>query len=287
RSSSSSFTSSATTATSSFSTGSIKPKVPLFIIIPIVTFVVIMIIFVVRWIQIRKYRRALLDITVITEPGEHGYIGNNNKFEWVQDTSRRPSVQYSSTEGGGFAYYAESGTSSATPRIHSPPISSYPPSNYNPFVAPVVPIQAQREDQVSSSMVMPSPIPPVQPLDDAPPPQYQDHATSSSSTAARYNPSSQSYPPKAEYHPTTASSPYTTTEKTQDAISWFASRHRDLITVEIEDRLRRANYRPSDDPREISAEHWKSSYGIDHFELKRLQEAYDRDAIAATKAKSG
>lgn len=61
-----------------------------------------------------------------------------------------------------------------------------------------------------------------------------------------------------------------------DEIGIFATMHRDDIPHELEEKLRRARYKPTDDPSEIPAEVWFSQYGIGHFEVKRLQELHSR-----------
>lgn len=65
-------------------------------------------------------------------------------------------------------------------------------------------------------------------------------------------------------------------EDQDDEIGKFAARHRDVIPSELEGKLRRARYVPTDDPKEIPAAAWASEYGVGFFELKRLQELYDK-----------
>lgn len=58
-------------------------------------------------------------------------------------------------------------------------------------------------------------------------------------------------------------------------IGRFAAMHRGIISYELEEKLRRAGYKPTDDPREMPTEVWLGQYGVGHFELKRLREIYD------------
>lgn len=61
-----------------------------------------------------------------------------------------------------------------------------------------------------------------------------------------------------------------------DPLSQFCVANRDLIAPALEERLRAARYLPKDNPDEISADYWRSAYGVDFFDLKRLKEAYER-----------
>jgi hypothetical protein len=61
----------------------------------------------------------------------------------------------------------------------------------------------------------------------------------------------------------------------QDDLRRFADRHRSHISPELEDKLRVAHYRPSDDPSSVPESLW-AQYNIGVFELRRLQEVYDR-----------
>ncbi|KIM23404.1 hypothetical protein M408DRAFT_264067 [Serendipita vermifera MAFF 305830] len=61
-----------------------------------------------------------------------------------------------------------------------------------------------------------------------------------------------------------------------DPLSQFCAANRDLITTTLEGKLRAARYLPRDDPDEIPADYWRSAYGVDFFDLKRLKEAHDR-----------
>ncbi|KIM21493.1 hypothetical protein M408DRAFT_103437 [Serendipita vermifera MAFF 305830] len=56
----------------------------------------------------------------------------------------------------------------------------------------------------------------------------------------------------------------------------FCVANRDLISSALESKLRSAHWLPTDDPSEIPAEHWSTAYGVEFFELKRIQEAYAR-----------
>jgi hypothetical protein len=44
----------------------------------------------------------------------------------------------------------------------------------------------------------------------------------------------------------------------------------------LEERLRAAQYLPSDDPDGIPPDVWQDNHGVSHFELKRLEEIYAR-----------
>lgn len=60
-----------------------------------------------------------------------------------------------------------------------------------------------------------------------------------------------------------------------DETGIFAAKNRDLISYELEVKLRRSGYKPTDDPKEMPIEMWISQYEIGNFEVKRLQEIYD------------
>ncbi|KIM29886.1 hypothetical protein M408DRAFT_67574 [Serendipita vermifera MAFF 305830] len=62
----------------------------------------------------------------------------------------------------------------------------------------------------------------------------------------------------------------------EESISQFCATNRDLISPALEGKLRTARYLPKDNPSEIPAEYWRDSYGVEFFDLKRLQEAYER-----------
>lgn len=61
-----------------------------------------------------------------------------------------------------------------------------------------------------------------------------------------------------------------------DEVGRWAAGNRDSISPELEQKLRDAHYRPSDDPREITDNIWSDRYGVGHYELKRIQELYQR-----------
>lgn len=61
-----------------------------------------------------------------------------------------------------------------------------------------------------------------------------------------------------------------------DEIGRYAAANRDDIPHELEEKLRMARYMPTDDPKEIPADFWLTHYGVGHFELKRLQELFER-----------
>ena len=59
-------------------------------------------------------------------------------------------------------------------------------------------------------------------------------------------------------------------------IADFCATNRDLISPVLEQKLHAARYLPKDNPSDASAEYWHSTYGVSFFELRRLQEAYER-----------
>lgn len=61
-----------------------------------------------------------------------------------------------------------------------------------------------------------------------------------------------------------------------DDIYQFCAANRNLISVALENKLRAAHWLPTDDPSEVPAERWRTAYGVEFFELKRIQEAYAR-----------
>ncbi|KIM23401.1 hypothetical protein M408DRAFT_332393, partial [Serendipita vermifera MAFF 305830] len=65
----------------------------------------------------------------------------------------------------------------------------------------------------------------------------------------------------------------------EESISQFCTNNRDLISPVLESKLRAARYLPKDNPSEIPAEYWRDSYGVEFFDLKRLQEAYERNKL--------
>ncbi|KAG8827487.1 hypothetical protein FRC19_002940 [Serendipita sp. 401] len=278
-----------TSSTTSQGTGGSSHQFPIHIIIPIAVSIFIVTFIIVFYIRRRTLRGTFVEVTINAEPDVRmSNLGREHTDEFAQSRGPSPRSSLQSSRhvgrvGGGFEYYTENSNSSSTPGIHSPPIGNHHPSfNYNPFLYPMTPTQGEG---YGTTTTMPFPTLPNQPIYEPPPPEYQDHAQPSSSRSV-YNPFAPTHPQKAEYHSTTGT-PSLPSDTTRDAMSIFAFQHGDLITPDMEEKLRRAKYRPDDDPREISEEHWKSSYGIDHFELKRLQEAFDRDASAAMKLKSG
>lgn len=71
-----------------------------------------------------------------------------------------------------------------------------------------------------------------------------------------------------------------------DDISRFCSANRDLISPTLENKLRAAHWLPSDDPNEMPAERWRTAYGVEFFELKRIQEAYSRSSDGGSRVTS-
>jgi len=59
-------------------------------------------------------------------------------------------------------------------------------------------------------------------------------------------------------------------------ISNFCATNRDLISPALERKLHNARYLPEDNPSDVSADYWRSAYGVEFFELRRLQTAYER-----------
>jgi hypothetical protein len=64
------------------------------------------------------------------------------------------------------------------------------------------------------------------------------------------------------------------TQDYDDEIGRYSATHRDVIPRDLEEKLRRARYLPTDDPNEIPADIWLNEYGVRYFELKRLRELY-------------
>jgi len=56
----------------------------------------------------------------------------------------------------------------------------------------------------------------------------------------------------------------------------FCATNRDLISPALERKLHNARYLPEDNPSDVSADYWRSAYGVEFFDLRRLQTAYDR-----------
>jgi hypothetical protein len=61
-----------------------------------------------------------------------------------------------------------------------------------------------------------------------------------------------------------------------DELGRWAVENRSSVPYELEQSLRAARYLPSDNPDVISPDVWRDTYGVGHFELKRLQEIYAR-----------
>jgi hypothetical protein len=61
-----------------------------------------------------------------------------------------------------------------------------------------------------------------------------------------------------------------------DEVGRWAAANREKIGPELEQKLRVAHYRPVDDPKQIDDTVWKEQYDVGVFELKRIQELYER-----------
>jgi hypothetical protein len=59
-------------------------------------------------------------------------------------------------------------------------------------------------------------------------------------------------------------------------IADFCASNRDLISPALERKLHAARYLPEDNPSDVPAEYWHTTYGVEFFELRRLQTAYER-----------
>jgi hypothetical protein len=118
------------------------------------------------------------------------------------------------------------------------------------------------------------------------PPAYDTSATSPSLYPGVTSGASFTSGPRPTSNPNahTSSSPITTSHPGSapfervysDTLSQFTSANRDVITPNLENKLRQARYVPTDNPSDMSAEEWSSRYGVGTFELRRLQELYDR-----------
>lgn len=76
--------------------------------------------------------------------------------------------------------------------------------------------------------------------------------------------------------------PLSSSETTyNDIIGQYATANRDIISSDLERRLRMARYLPTDNPSDMPAEEWGTRYGVGIFELRRLQELYDRYALVS------
>ena len=62
----------------------------------------------------------------------------------------------------------------------------------------------------------------------------------------------------------------------EDGIAGFCAANRDLISPELEVKLRAAQYLPESNPSDISAKLWRTLHRVGFFELRQLQRAYDR-----------
>ncbi|CAG7846606.1 SubName: Full=Uncharacterized protein {ECO:0000313/EMBL:CCA69851.1} [Serendipita indica DSM 11827] len=118
----------------------------------------------------------------------------------------------------------------------------------------------------------------------------------------RYSPSTQAPPPSFYelYDISSASPPIPTSwgssdepnsshqastgmsEQVNDIIGQYAQANRVLISPSLEDKLRAASYLPMDNPDEMPLSEWQA-YGVQTFELRRLQEAYDRNKLPGDK----
>jgi len=59
-------------------------------------------------------------------------------------------------------------------------------------------------------------------------------------------------------------------------IADFCASNRDLISPALERKLHAARYLPEDNPSDVAADYWHTTYGVEFFELRRLQTAYER-----------
>jgi hypothetical protein len=59
-------------------------------------------------------------------------------------------------------------------------------------------------------------------------------------------------------------------------IANFCAENRDLISPALERKLHAARYLPEDNPSDVAADYWHTTYGVEFFELRRLQTAYER-----------
>jgi hypothetical protein len=60
------------------------------------------------------------------------------------------------------------------------------------------------------------------------------------------------------------------------SLAQFASTNRDLITEELESKLRAAGYIQSDDPGLVPVEEWRVHSGVGRLELNRLRQFHNR-----------
>jgi hypothetical protein len=81
-------------------------------------------------------------------------------------------------------------------------------------------------------------------------------------------------PPYTEQDPSETASQLAYTAFTDgDTLSTWAEQHRDVVTPELEDILRRAGYHPNLDPDRISSEEWMEM-GVGAFGLALLRDLY-------------
>jgi hypothetical protein len=59
-------------------------------------------------------------------------------------------------------------------------------------------------------------------------------------------------------------------------IAGFCASNRDLISPALERKLHAARHLPEDNPSDLTADYWLTTYGVEPLELRRLQTAYDR-----------
>jgi hypothetical protein len=59
-------------------------------------------------------------------------------------------------------------------------------------------------------------------------------------------------------------------------LSEFAGENRDLIPEELESKLMKVGYLPSDDPDVIPQEEWVKLYGVSRVELMRIKQLHTR-----------
>lgn len=110
---------------------------------------------------------------------------------------------------------------------------------------------------------------------DFPPPAYQPSATGDWVTGDRMEGSPNPFTSILESPDDAIDATFYNTD-----IRSFCAANRDLVSPALESKLRAAHWIPTDDPSEIPAEHWSTAYGVEFFELKRIQEAYDRYVLS-------
>lgn len=69
---------------------------------------------------------------------------------------------------------------------------------------------------------------------------------------------------------------------TSMSLAQFAQENRGVIPEDLEAKLLRAGYTPSDDPDAISEEEWRRDWGVTKLELSRLRALYQRGAQTGT-----